>query len=93
MKTIRMPRRMGEITERLPAPQYDQVPFKRTNSQPQLKLDAIDADSNKKKLLQSASKPAAHHSVRHSMVDSKTPSMSQLNLGNQMVEVESKSLI
>ena len=23
MKTIRMPRRMGEITERLPAPQYD----------------------------------------------------------------------
>ena len=24
MKTIRMPRRMGEITDRLPAAQYDQ---------------------------------------------------------------------
>ena len=23
MKTIRMPRKMGEITERMPAPQYD----------------------------------------------------------------------
>jgi len=32
MKTIRMPRRMGEITERLPAPQYDGPTFKRTNS-------------------------------------------------------------
>ena len=32
MKTIRMPRRMGEITERMPKPQYDQPVFKRTNS-------------------------------------------------------------
>jgi hypothetical protein len=36
MKTIRMPRRMGEITNRLPEPQYDKPTFKRTNSQPAL---------------------------------------------------------
>ena len=36
MKTIRMPRKMGEITERMPAPQYDQPSpaIKRTNSMP-----------------------------------------------------------
>lgn len=35
MKTIRMPRKMGEITDRLPAPQYDDhKPIKRTNSMP-----------------------------------------------------------
>ena len=40
MKTIRMPRRMGEITERLPAPQYDNqsAAVKRTVSQPHLPL-------------------------------------------------------
>ena len=34
--TIRMPRKMGEITERMPAPQYDQPSpaIKRTNSMP-----------------------------------------------------------
>lgn len=42
MKTIRMPRRMGEITERLPAPQYDQPTYKRTKSQPSSALDAIE---------------------------------------------------
>ena len=51
MKTIRMPRRMGEITERLPAPQYDSTPaFKRTNSQPQIELAVIDS-MNKKPML------------------------------------------
>lgn len=36
MKTIRMPRKMGEITERLPKPQYDAPTptIKRTNSMP-----------------------------------------------------------
>ena len=36
MKTIRMPRRMGEITERLPKAQYDEPTptIKRTNSLP-----------------------------------------------------------
>jgi len=36
LKTIKMPRRMGQITERLPAPQYDndQMRIKRTNSLP-----------------------------------------------------------
>ena len=48
MKTIRMPRRLGEITERMPAPQYDQPSFKRTNSQPQTKLEVIDTESGKK---------------------------------------------
>jgi len=42
MKTIRMPRRMGEITERMPAPQYDTATngsaIKRTTSQPQMPL-------------------------------------------------------
>lgn len=56
MKTIRMPRRMGEITERLPAPQYDtqSAAVKRTVSQPHLPLE----DFNKKPMLQ---KP--HHSA------------------------------
>ena len=36
LKTIKMPRRMGQITERLPAPQYetDARPMKRNNSLP-----------------------------------------------------------
>ena len=53
MKTIRMPRRMGEITERLPAPQYDQQQqqmVKRTRSQPQSQLEVIDGDSASAKL-------------------------------------------
>lgn len=38
MKTIRMPRRTNEISQRLPEPQYDKPApaFKRTNSQPQI---------------------------------------------------------
>ena len=47
MKTIRMPRRMGEITDRLPAPQYDSVPFKRTNSQPNISTETVDGESKK----------------------------------------------
>ena len=56
MKTIRMPRRMGEITERLPAPQYDQQQqmVKRTRSQPQSQLEVIDDSASAK--LQTASK-------------------------------------
>lgn len=35
LKTIKMPRKMGQITERLPAPQYDEDKrIKRTNSLP-----------------------------------------------------------
>jgi hypothetical protein len=45
MKTVRMPRRMGEITDRLPAPQYDQPLIKRTNSLPQMQLEAIESSS------------------------------------------------
>lgn len=88
MKTIRMPRRMGEITERLPKPQYDQPVFKRNNSQPQMKLDAMDTGNAK--LMHSASKA---NGMRHKD-ESQTPKDTQsLNLGGRVVEVESKSLI
>jgi hypothetical protein len=42
MKTIRMPRHMGDITERLPGQQYDSHPkIKRTNSHSSPKLEKI----------------------------------------------------
>ena len=52
MKTIRMPRKLGEITERMPAPQYDQPSpaIKRTNSMPSGLEEANQkAQSEKKK--------------------------------------------
>lgn len=44
LKTIKMPRRMGQITERLPAPQYDneEKRIKRTNSLPTTGSRLID---------------------------------------------------
>lgn len=88
MKTIRMPRRMGEITERLPAPQYDQPLIKRTRSQPQHELDVIESDATKK--MQSAMKPSLDGASRNETA--KKTSTLQLS-GNTHVEVESKSLI
>jgi len=42
MKTIRMPRHMGDITERLPGQQYDSQPkLKRNNSQTSPKLERM----------------------------------------------------
>lgn len=56
-----MPRRMGEITERLPAPQYDQpTALKRTRSQPSSQLEVID-DNNLASKVQSASKPGTRN--------------------------------
>ena len=88
MKTIRMPRRMGEITERMPAPQYDQPLIKRTRSQPQHQLEVIESDAAKK--MQSAMKPSLDGSSRNETA--KQTSTLQLS-GNTHVEVESKSLI
>ena len=89
MKTIRMPRRMGEITDRLPAPQYDSVPFKRTNSQPNISSETVDGEN--KKLLSAQKARPAPPSANNRNADK--PHMSQLSLGHQVVEVESKSLI
>ena len=97
MKTIRMPRRMGEITERLPAPQYEQTNLKRTNSQPQMKHEEID--SKNIGLSSSASKagrPQLTSLGNRNTVDAGVNAkqqLSQLNLNNRVVEVESKSLI
>ena len=93
---------MGEITERLPAPQYNAPAFKRTNSQPQMKLDAIDSDGPaaiKGGALSAAkSRPSAPanggRSAPNEVVSNTPKSLSSLALGgNQHVEVESKSLI
>ena len=94
MKTIRMPRRMGEITERLPAPQYDQPTFKRTNSQPQMRLDAIDTNVHKKLITSSESKTRPSAPASGAARNTDVNQTSKLNLGGkQIVEVESKSLI
>ena len=103
MKTIRMPRRMGEITERMPKPQYDQPAFKRTNSQPQMRSsEALDSESAKRNLISATknglnAKNGSYSTRNQSAVAPGTDSSKQtssLNLGgNQVVEVESKSLI
>ena len=84
---------MGEITERLPAPQYDQQQqmVKRTRSQPQSQLEVIDDSASAK--LQTASKQKLEVVTRNDT--SQTPKQtSTLQLsGNTHVEVESKSLI
>ena len=98
MKTIRMPRRMGEITERMPAPQYDNEPLKRTRSQPQSQMEIIDSEGNKPV---STAKPRldgpnSSSASRNSTIGvSQTPKQTtSLSLsGNSHVEVESSSLI
>ena len=82
MKTIRMPRRMGEITDRLPAPQYDSAPFKRTNSQPNITTQNADGE-NKKLLSAQKSRQSAASAVNRveDSPNSAKPHMSQLNLG------------
>jgi len=49
LKTIKMPRRMGQITERLPGPQYDSEPksIKRTNSLPAQSSRLLTAEVKK----------------------------------------------
>lgn len=50
LKTIKMPRRMGQITERLPAPQYDtdsSTRIKRTNSLPTNSARLLQAEVKK----------------------------------------------
>lgn len=58
MKTIRMPRKMGEITDRLPKPQYEAPTpkIKRTNSMPSGLAEA-DAASKAPKFITEPRKP------------------------------------
>ena len=82
MKTIRMPRRMGEITERLPASQYDQPSFKRTNSQPNVRLENMDGNLGKKLITQSESKSRPSAPASGAVRSTDVNQTSKPNLGN-----------
>ena len=86
MKTIRMPRRMGEVKQRLPKPQYDKPQFKRTNSQPALSANGVsEITSRQQNQVAQTGVKDARDAIRN---------LSQLNLPHkQVVDVESKSLI
>lgn len=98
MKTIRMPARMGQITERMPAPQYDEPTptFKRTNSQPQLGQSTMETNDVGKKFQMLSANKARDVQLQPAPSGNRNAvgHMSSLNLGgNSPVEVESKSLI
>jgi len=74
---------MGEITDRLPAPQYDSAPFKRANSHPNNLLESMEPSPNKKALFAQANKPrpaAPLTGARND--DTSKPVMTNLSMSN-----------